>query len=131
MADNHVIYKNGRQGDRAPERLLDHVHGRSHSSLDRGTRGHIPRVRLFRDGEPAFAEDDALFEGFLAGLISVLRGAPISSPDDQLYKRYAAGSSGPDDLAWGHDNRTCGFRIWGHGPSRRVRDAIPGGDVNP
>ena len=31
----------------------------------------------------------------------------------------------------GHDNRTCGFRIVGHGAALRVETRIPGGDVNP
>ncbi|MDQ4082387.1 MAG: glutamine synthetase, partial [Actinomycetota bacterium] len=47
------------------------------------------------------------------------------------YKRYAAGSWAPTTLAWGHDNRTCGFRIVGHGESVRTETRIPGGDVNP
>jgi hypothetical protein len=42
-----------------------------------------------------------------------------------------AGSWAPTTLAWGHDNRTCGFRIVGNGPSKRVETRIPGGDVNP
>ena len=37
----------------------------------------------------------------------------------------------PTNLAWGHDNRTCGFRIVGHGGAKRVETRIPGGDVNP
>jgi glutamine synthetase len=32
---------------------------------------------------------------------------------------------------WGLDNRTCAFRVVGHGPSIRVECRIPGGDVNP
>ena len=47
------------------------------------------------------------------------------------YKRYAAGSWAPTTLAWGEDNRTCGFRVVGHGHTRRVETRIPGGDVNP
>ena len=42
-----------------------------------------------------------------------------------------AGSWAPTTLAWGRDNRTCGFRIVGHGASQRVETRIPGGDVNP
>jgi len=53
------------------------------------------------------------------------------APTINSYKRYAAGSWAPTTLAWGHDNRTCGFRIVGHGPSQRVETRIPGGDVNP
>ena len=53
------------------------------------------------------------------------------APNVNSYKRYAAGSWAPTTLAWGNDNRTCGFRVVGHGASRRVETRIPGGDVNP
>ena len=32
---------------------------------------------------------------------------------------------------YGEDNRTCGFRLVGHGAGRRVESRIPGADVNP
>ena len=32
---------------------------------------------------------------------------------------------------WGLDNRTCSYRVVGHGSSIRVECRIPGGDVNP
>ena len=47
------------------------------------------------------------------------------------YKRYTAGSWAPTTLAWGRDNRTCGFRIVGHGPALRTETRIPGADANP
>ena len=53
------------------------------------------------------------------------------APNVNSYKRYAAGSWAPTTLAWGNDNRTCGFRIVGHGGARRIETRIPGGDVNP
>src|SRR5213078_3084903 len=34
-------------------------------------------------------------------------------------------------FAWGLDNRTCGLRVVGHGPSMRLEHRIPGADVNP
>jgi glutamine synthetase len=37
----------------------------------------------------------------------------------------------PTAVAWGRDNRTCGFRIVGHGQSRRLECRIPGADANP
>jgi glutamine synthetase len=37
----------------------------------------------------------------------------------------------PTTLAWGYDNRTCGFRIVGHGSALRVETRIPGADANP
>ena len=47
------------------------------------------------------------------------------------YKRYAAESWAPTSISWGRDNRTCGFRVVGHGQSRRAECRIPGADVNP
>jgi glutamine synthetase len=86
---------------------------------------------LWRDGEPAFT-DEALFGRFLAGWIACARElALFVAPNVNSYKRYAAGSWAPTTLAWGNDNRTCGFRVVGHGRSKRVETRIPGGDVNP
>ena len=53
------------------------------------------------------------------------------APSINSYKRYATESWAPTSISWGHDNRTCGFRIVGHGSSRRVEYRIPGADVNP
>jgi glutamine synthetase len=130
MADNHVVYKNG-------AKEIAHASGCSITFMAKpfeswiGNSCHI-HASLFRDGEPAFATDDALFERFLAGQIACFEElAVFLAPTINSYKRYAAGSWAPTTLAWGHDNRTCGFRIVGHGGSKRVETRIPGGDVNP
>jgi glutamine synthetase len=47
------------------------------------------------------------------------------------YKRFAAGSFAPTTLVWGTDNRTCAFRVVGHGQALRVENRMPGADVNP
>ena len=47
------------------------------------------------------------------------------------YKRYAWGSFAPTTLVWGVDNRTCGFRVVGHGPGLRLESRIAGADVTP
>ena len=52
------------------------------------------------------------------------------APNINSYKRYAAASWAPTTLAWGYDNRTCGFRIVGHGQHLRTESRIPGADVN-
>jgi glutamine synthetase len=129
-ADNHVIYKNG-------AKEIAHANGCSITFMAKpfeswiGNSCHI-HASLFRDGEPAFASDDALFERFLAGQIACFEElALFLAPTVNSYKRYAAGSWAPTTLAWGNDNRTCGFRVVGHGASRRVETRIPGGDVNP
>jgi len=41
------------------------------------------------------------------------------------------GSFAPTSVRWGPDNRTCALRLVGHGPSLRVENRVPGGDVNP
>ena len=40
-------------------------------------------------------------------------------------------SFAPTAIRWGVDNRTCAFRLVGHGPSLRLENRLPGGDVNP
>jgi glutamine synthetase len=80
----------------------------------------------------AFAEEGEIFESFLAGWIHGAKElALFLAPNINSYTRYAAGSWAPTTLAWGRDNRTCGFRIVGHGAAKRVETRIPGGDVNP
>ena len=86
-------------------------------------------------GSPVFAEGHGFsdtFQHFLAGQISCLRELmPLFAPNINSYKRYAKGSFAPTAVAWGRDNRTCSLRVVGHGPSLRVENRIPGGDVNP
>ncbi len=131
MADNHVDLQERRQGDRAPERVLDHVHGEARPHLDRQlvSRAHEPVARRCRMRLPTRARS---FGSFLAGWIACANElALFLAPNINSYKRYAAGSWAPTTLAWGRDNRTCGFRIVGHGSGKRVETRIPGGDVNP
>jgi glutamine synthetase len=130
MADNHVIYKNG-------AKEIANANGCSITFMAKpfeswiGNSCHV-HASLFRDGEPAFRDDETLFERFLAGQIACFKElAVFLAPTINSYKRYAAGSWAPTTLAWGHDNRTCGFRIVGHGAAKRVETRIPGGDVNP
>ena len=130
MADNHAIYKNG-------AKELAHANGCSITFMAKpdetwiGNSCHI-HASLWRDGANAFAGESELFRHFLAGWIATARElALFLAPNVNSYKRYAAGSWAPTTIAWGRDNRTCGFRIVGHGSSQRVETRIPGGDVNP
>jgi glutamine synthetase len=130
MADNHTVYKNG-------AKELAHLNGRSITFMAKpdhtwiGNSCHI-HSSLWKDGENAFAGESEVFGQYLAGQIAGLRElAVFVAPTINSYKRYAAGSWAPTTLAWGHDNRTCGFRIVGHGPALRTETRIPGGDVNP
>ena len=55
----------------------------------------------------------------------------LYAPNINSYKRFADGSFAPTTVAWGVDNRTCSVRLVGHGPSARLENRLPGGDVNP
>jgi glutamine synthetase len=130
MADNHVIYKNG-------AKEIAHLNGCSITFMAKpdhtwiGSSCHI-HSSLWRDDENAFAGESDVFKQYLAGQIAALKELAIFvAPTINSYKRFAAGSWAPTTLAWGHDNRTCGFRIVGHGAALRAETRIPGGDVNP
>jgi glutamine synthetase len=130
MADNHTVYKNG-------AKEIAHANGCSITFMAKpdhtwiGNSCHI-HSSLWRDGENAFAGESDVFKAFLAGQIACSKELAIFlAPTINSYKRFAAGSWAPTTLAWGHDNRTCGFRIVGHGRSLRAETRIPGGDVNP
>ena len=130
MADNHAVYKNG-------AKEIAHLNGCSITFMAKphhtwiGSSCHI-HSSLWRDGESAFAGETDVFKQYLAGQIACARElALFFAPNVNSYKRFAAGSWAPTTLAWGMDNRTCGFRIVGHGTGMRVESRIPGGDVNP
>jgi glutamine synthetase len=130
MADNHTVYKNG-------AKEIAHLNGCSITFMAKpdhtwiGSSCHI-HSSLWRDGENAFAGESEIFERYLAGQIAALKDLAIfMAPTINSYKRYSAGSWAPTTLAWGHDNRTCGFRIVGEGKAMRTETRIPGGDVNP
>jgi glutamine synthetase len=130
MADNHTVYKNG-------AKEIAHQNGCSITFMAKpdhswiGSSCHI-HSSLWQDGANAFEGESEVFRRYLAGWIACLRElALFLAPTINSYKRYTAGSWAPTSLAWGHDNRTCGFRIVGHGSSQRVETRIPGGDVNP
>jgi glutamine synthetase len=130
MADNHTIYKNG-------AKEIAFQHGCSITFMAKpfqdwiGNSCHI-HSSLWRDGTACFAEDEELFSGWLAGQIACFEElALFLAPTINSYKRFAAGSWAPTTLAWGNDNRTCGFRVVGHGAARRAETRIPGGDANP
>jgi glutamine synthetase len=134
-ADRHTIFKNG-------VKEIAFLSGISASFMakpsekDIGSSCHIHLSLVDADGgESAFVdgeEETDVFRQFLGGQRARIRElALFVAPAVNSYKRYAAESWAPTSVSWGRDNRTCGFRIVGHGPSRRVECRIPGADVNP
>jgi glutamine synthetase len=135
MADNHSIYKNGakeiawRQGSALT--FMAKYNEREGNSC------HIHLSLRDKDDHPVFAGDEEhgfskLFQHFLAGQLAFSRELSLFlAPNINSYKRFVVGSFAPTALLWGVDNRTCAFRVVGHGSSIRVECRIPGGDVNP
>jgi len=134
-ADEHVLYKLGAKEIAAQE-------GMSLSFMAKfdereGNSCHIHISLRDETGDPLFAGDEpstmsSTFEHFLAGLLATTREFTfLYAPNINSYKRFTPGSFAPTAVAWGLDNRTCAYRVIGHGPGLRVEIRIPGGDVNP
>jgi glutamine synthetase len=134
-ADRHTIYKNG-------VKEIAHLNGISAtfmakpSEKDIGSSCHIHSSLVsLESGTSAFVdghEETDVFRHYLGGMRQHVRElALLVAPTVNSYKRYALESWAPTSVSWGRDNRTCGFRVVGHGQSRRAECRIPGADVNP
>ena len=133
--DGHVVYKNGAKEIAAQEGYAlsfmakyDEREGNSchiHCSF-RGTDDSMVLAAATDDGL------SPLGRSFIAGQLAYLRELTLlSAPNINSYKRFVEGSFAPTALTWGRDNRTCALRLVGHGPSLRLENRVPGGDVNP
>jgi glutamine synthetase len=133
--DQHVVYKTGAK-EIASQEGMSLTFMAKYNERE-GNSCHIHISLRSTDGEPVLAGDgqrgfSPMMEHFLAGLLACHRElAYFFAPNINSYKRYVAGSFAPTAMAWGHDNRTCGLRVVGHGQSLRVESRVPGGDVNP
>ena len=138
MADRHTIYKNGAKEIAA-------LNGRSLTFMakyaidESGSSCHVHSSVWDATGTASLMWSDEspdhfspVFRGWLGGLIAHARElAWCFAPTVNSYKRYQPGSWAPTAIAWGADNRTCGFRVVGRGEGCRVECRIPGADANP
>jgi len=134
-ADRHTIYKNGVKEIAFLNDISASFMAKP-SEKDIGSSCHIHQSLVGDDGNPVFVNEDGeetdTFRHFLGGMRNRIRElALFIAPSVNSYKRYASESWAPTSVSWGRDNRTCGFRIVGHGASRRVECRIPGADANP
>jgi glutamine synthetase len=133
--DQHTVYKMGAKEIAAQEGMS--LTFMSKYNEREGNSCHIHISLRSTDGDMVLAGDDQLgfsplMHHFLAGQLACHRElAYFFAPNVNSYKRYVSGSFAPTAIAWGRDNRTCGLRVVGHGPSLRVESRVPGGDVNP
>jgi glutamine synthetase len=131
--DGHVIYKNGAKEIAAQEGVA--LTFMAKYDAREGNSCHIHCSFRGADGSMVMAEEHDLSDvgrSFVAGQLRYMRELTLFlAPNVNSYKRYVEGSFAPTALRWGRDNRTCAFRLVGHGDSLRLENRIPGGDVNP
>ncbi len=138
MADRHLIYKNGvkeiaDQEGRAVTFMakhdIDDVGSSCHlhiSLTDRATGDSV------FDAPAGTSPGSVRFRHFLGGIMAASRALALCwAPTVNSYKRYQPDSWAPTAIAWGMDNRTCGYRIVGRGTETRLESRIPGADANP
>jgi glutamine synthetase len=129
-ADTHTIYKNAAKEIASQEGMA--ITFMAKYDEREGNSCHIHLSLRRDDGGILFGDEPKVFESFVAGQLACLRELTLLlAPNVNSYKRYAEGSFAPTAVAWGRDNRTCSLRVVGHGPSLRVENRVPGGDVNP
>ncbi|KAB2346185.1 glutamine synthetase [Actinomadura rudentiformis] len=133
--DNHVLYKTGAKEIAAQEGMS--ITFMAKPDEREGNSCHIHISIRGRDGSLVMAGDgpyglSKIGEHFIAGQQAAMRDFTLLyAPNINSYKRYQPGSFAPTAIKWGVDNRTCALRLVGHGPSLRVENRVPGGDVNP
>ena len=134
--DNHSIYKTGAKEIAAQEGMSVTFMAKPNAREGNSCHIHLS-LRAASDGAPVMAGQgeyglSKLGEHFLAGQLAALRELALCyAPNINSYKRFVPGSFAPTSVRWGPDNRTCALRLVGHGPSLRVENRVPGGDVNP
>ncbi|GAB3675467.1 glutamine synthetase family protein [Actinocorallia lasiicapitis] len=133
--DNHALYKTGAKEIAAQEGMALTFMAKPNER--EGNSCHIHLSLRSADGTPVMAGEgphglSELGARFIAGQQACLRDFTLLlAPNINSYKRFQPGSFAPTAIKWGVDNRTCALRLVGHGPSLRVENRVPGGDVNP
>jgi glutamine synthetase len=133
--DNHSIYKTGAKEIAAQEGMS--ITFMAKPNQREGNSCHVHLSLRDGAGSPVLAGDgphglSRLGEHFLAGQLAALAEMTLFfAPNINSYKRYVPGSFAPTAIRWGVDNRTCAYRLVGHGLSLRAENRVPGGDVNP
>jgi len=137
-ADRHLVFKNGIKEIASQE-------GRAATFMakwtmdDVGSSCHVHNSLWDLKTAESLMADASHSSGlstvgrrFLAGQLHAARQlAWMAAPTLNSYRRYVPGSWAPTAVVWGEDNRTCGFRVVGHGAGRRIESRVPGADVNP
>ncbi|MGB3482868.1 MAG: glutamine synthetase family protein [Mycobacterium sp.] len=137
MADRHVLFKYGvKQLAHAADLTVTFM---AKPKIDEvGSSCHL-HVSMWStdDNSLCWSTDpaggmSAQFGSFVAGQLEHAADITLMlAPTVNSYKRFQPDQFAGTAIALGNDNRSCAFRLVGKGPSYRVENRIPGGDVNP
>jgi glutamine synthetase len=135
MADRHTIYKHGAK-ELAMQKGVSLTFMAKFDSRLAGSSCHIHASLWDKGGKKSLfwegGKPSKLFRHFLGGQMALAREfSCFYAPTVNSYKRYQSSTFAPTRIAWGPDNRTCGFRVVGEGASFRIENRIPGADANP
>jgi glutamine synthetase len=133
-ADEHTLFKTGAK-EIASQEGCSLTFMAKYNERE-GNSCHIHFSLTDEAGKSVFSDGSdgrtPLFDQVLAGMIASLAETTLFlAPNINSYKRFVKGSFAPTAIAWGRDNRSCAFRVVGHGPALRIECRVPGGDVNP
>lgn len=137
MADRHVLFKYGvkelarRAGLTASfmaKPKIDEVGSSCHLHVSLWSDdGRTPRC-----WDETIGGMSEVFGAFVAGQLEhAVELSILFAPTINSYKRYQPDQFAGTAITLGHDNRSCAFRLVGHGDSFRVENRIPGADTNP
>ena len=138
MADRHVLFKYGvkelaRRSDLTVTFMakprIDEVgsSGHMHVSLWDAT-GTVP---LGWSHDPGGGMSSVFGSFVAAQLQHAIELGLLFAPTINSYKRFKTNQFAGTAIALGDDNRSCGLRLIGHGPSFHLEHRVPGADVNP
>jgi glutamine synthetase len=137
MADRHALYKNGVKELSAAAGIAASFMAKPKID-DIGSSCHVHLSVWEADGEhpllPGSGPHDMseVFGHFIGGQAAHGRDlAVMMAPNINSYKRFQLNQFAGVSFAWGLDNRTCGLRVVGRGPSMRLEQRLPGADANP
>jgi glutamine synthetase len=138
MADRHVLFKYGvKQLAHAADLTvtfmakpkIDEVGSSCHLHVSMWSTEHGESMCWSNEPGGGMSKQ---FGSFVAGqLTHAADVALMFAPTINSYKRFQPDQFAGTAIALGDDNRSCAFRLVGRGPSYRVENRIPGGDVNP
>lgn len=138
MADRHALFKYGvKQLAHAADLTVTFM---AKPKVDEvGSSCHLHVSMWSADGDASLCWSQRpeggmseKFGSFVAGQLAHAADVTMMfAPTINSYKRFLPDQFAGTALALGNDNRSCAFRLVGHGPSYRVENRIPGADVNP